>query len=74
VGGPPIVVAPCAKTALQAHPAFATSIQALTDARVAIVDQDTIAQRGDDVLVRFQWANLLAALEQRIESLRAKGT
>jgi phosphopantothenoylcysteine synthetase/decarboxylase len=63
-GGPAIVAAPCAKSALRAHPAYGRSIQLLASAGVTIVDQRTILERGPDGRAHFRWPELIRALQR----------
>lgn len=69
VAGPPIVAAPCAKTALRAHPAYGPSLSTLDHAGVTIIDQDAIVQRGPDGLARFRWHSIFDALDKRTTTL-----
>src|SRR5262249_26499351 len=62
VGGPPIVAAPCAKSALRAHSAYGPSIRLLVSAGVTVLDQDVIVERGSDRLARFRWPKVVDAL------------
>lgn len=59
VGGPPIIAAPCAKRALRAHPAYAASINVLTNAGVAFLDPNHVAAPSADGLAAFDWSAVL---------------
>jgi phosphopantothenoylcysteine decarboxylase len=61
--GLPIVAVPCVKAALQAHPAYATSVALLTGAGVQFLDQDEMGARGDDGLAIFDWRRVLDRFE-----------
>lgn len=63
VGGPPIITVPCAKSALQSHPAYEVSLRLLRGAGVVVVDQDGLVSRGVDGLVAFDWAEILRLLD-----------
>jgi hypothetical protein len=64
VDGPPIVAAPCVKSALRAHPAYPRSIQLLRNASVVVLDQEDITSRGADGLAVFDWLAVLHALNR----------
>jgi phosphopantothenoylcysteine synthetase/decarboxylase len=65
IDGPPIVAAPCAKRALQAHPAYQPNLARLRAFGVTIIEQDMVASRGPDGLVRFDWPAVMQALDER---------
>jgi phosphopantothenoylcysteine synthetase/decarboxylase len=58
-----IVAAPCVKAALQAHPAYETSLRELRDAGVRFVDSSG-GERGPGGLVRFDWYGVVRHLSR----------
>lgn len=62
VDGPAIVAAPCVKGALQAHPAYESSLDRLRAAGVVIIEQAGVVDRGPDGLARFDWPVVMRAL------------
>jgi len=63
--GPPIVAAPCAKAALQTHPAYKPNMRVLEASGVTFVDQEKTRERGPDGLAAFRWSDILAVLDER---------
>jgi phosphopantothenoylcysteine synthetase/decarboxylase len=61
-GGIPIVAAPCVKAALRSHPAYPASVDLLAGVGVQVLDPDSIAKRGEDGLVAFDWPRVLDSL------------
>jgi hypothetical protein len=59
---PPIVAAPCAKTALRAHPAYTASIERLSSAEAQFLNQDEITAEGEDGLATFDWQTVIRSL------------
>lgn len=65
VGGPPIVVVPCAKSPLRDHLAFAPNVRLLESAGVAFLNADALAFRGADGLARLDWSTILKLTTER---------
>jgi hypothetical protein len=57
--GVPITVVPCVKALLRKHPAYAGSVERLSDAGAVFLDPDTVTFRGDDGLAAFDWPEVL---------------
>lgn len=70
VAGPPIVAVPCAKMALQAHPAYVPSLERLRVAGVTVVDQAEVIDRGPDGLACLDWRAVMQALDGRATTVR----
>jgi phosphopantothenoylcysteine decarboxylase len=64
VDGPPIVAAPCAKAALQVHPAYPASVRLLKDAGVHFLAQDEVVGGASDGLATFDWHTILGRMNQ----------
>jgi phosphopantothenoylcysteine synthetase/decarboxylase len=62
IDGPPIVAAPCVKTSLRAHPAYAASIERLSRAGAQFLNQDDMIAKGEDGLAAFDWQTVIQSL------------
>lgn len=61
--GVPIVAAPCVKSPLRAHPAYAASLTTLSDAGVRFLDPENTVTRLADGLVTLDWTRLVDTLD-----------
>jgi len=62
--GLPIMGAPCVKTALRRHPAWARNIDTLREAGVRFLEQEAIVRRRSDGLTTFDWLAVVAAFQK----------
>lgn len=58
-----IVAAPCVKSPLRTHPAYAASLKILSDADATFLDPDRTVVRPAEGLVTFDWTMLADALD-----------
>ncbi|WP_158851142.1 flavoprotein [Saccharothrix deserti] len=58
----PIIAAPCVKALLRKHPAYADSVERLTQCGVVMLDPDAVTTRAEDGLATFDWTQILSAV------------
>jgi phosphopantothenoylcysteine synthetase/decarboxylase len=64
----PIIAAPCVKSVLRKHPAYARNITTLAEAGVMLLDPDVVTTRGEDGLANFDWSQIKDALHDATKS------
>ncbi|MBA0124675.1 flavoprotein [Haloechinothrix sp. YIM 98757] len=67
--GVPIVAAPCAKAALQSHPAYPSNIQVLAGSGVTILEQHDTVFRDEFDRANFDWLRIVEALDRTSKGL-----
>lgn len=65
VAGPPIVMVPCVKDSLRAHPTWTASVERLTGYGMRFVDLE--GRKAANGLMRFDWSELMPQLPSAVD-------